>query len=169
MFFRATYAGDFLNQDLQSTADDEWKDALPQVFSAAAKSVEQHGSWGEMHRLRIAHPFSNIPLVGSRYVFGDYPGRGSNDTVHKSAHGLSAEKSSTRYGSNARYISDLSRPDENYFVLLGGQDGWLNSDASLDQVSLWRSHQYIKVPLLVPTVRKAFEFRLDLKPGESGN
>ena len=33
------------------------------------------------------------------------------------------ERHFTRYGSNARHISDLSNIDRNYFVLLGGQDG----------------------------------------------
>ncbi|PPR23248.1 MAG: hypothetical protein CFH38_01039 [Alphaproteobacteria bacterium MarineAlpha10_Bin1] len=59
----------------------------------------------------------------------------------------------------------MSDPDENYFVLLGGQDGWLNSSTFLDQVKLWRTGEYIKIPLRPESVRKAFTRHMKLKPG----
>ena len=40
----------------------------------------------------------------------------------------------------------------------------LQSDASLDQVPLWLDRQYIKVPLPLESVRKNFEFKVELKP-----
>ena len=41
----------------------------------------------------------------------------------------------------------MTDPDENYFVLLGGQDGWFNSTTILDQWELWRRGDYVRVPL----------------------
>ena len=41
----------------------------------------------------------------------------------KSAHGLVRGRHPASYGSQARFIADLSDPDASWFVLLGGQDG----------------------------------------------
>jgi penicillin amidase len=117
-----------------------------------------------MHRLQLAHLFSVVPYIGGKYRLADYPAAGANETLLKSAHPLTAGRNSATYGAVARAISDLSNPDENYFVLLGGQDGRLRSDASLDQVPLWLSRQYVQVPLSPESVRKSFEFRVELRP-----
>ena len=126
-----------------------------------------------MHRLGLHHPLSVLPIVGKRYCFGDYPIGGSSDTVMKTAHGLSDRRHSTPYGAMARHISDLSDMDRNFFVLLGGQDGWLRSSTFTDQLPMWLSGTYIQVPLRVATVRATFPHRTVLKPkkpnGDIGN
>jgi penicillin G amidase len=68
------------------------------------------------------------------------------------------------YGSNARHISDLSDMDRNWFVLLGGQDGWLNSSTFLDQVPLWLEGEYVEMPLRLETVRARFRHVTELGP-----
>jgi penicillin amidase len=74
----------------------------------------------------------------------------------KTAHGTTDERHVTRYGSNARHISDLSESDRNYFVLLGGQDGWINSSTFTDHVPLWLEGEYIQMPLTMDKVRERF-------------
>ena len=160
----ASYAREFLVDDLQASKAKDVAGLLEEAFAAAQPAVEQYGTWGEMHRLSLSHPFSGLPLTGDKYVFADLPSAGSNETVYKAAHGLSADESLVRYGSDARCVCDLSDPDENYFVLLGGQDGRLRSEASLDQVVLWTSGQYVKVPLLLETVNTEFEHVLEILP-----
>ena len=71
----------------------------------------------------------------------------------KTAHATTNERHATRFGANARHISDMSDLDSNYFVLLGGQDGWLNSSTFMDQVPLWRSGDYIQLPMRLESVR----------------
>jgi len=121
-----------------------------------------------MHRLRMAHPLSNVPVIGSRYRFSDQPAAGSTATVMKTAHGLTNERHATRYGSQARHISDMADPDANYFVLLGGQDGWIKSANFLDQYELWREGRYIQMPLSLSTVRELFTHTMTLTPAGSG-
>jgi penicillin amidase len=121
-------------------------------------------SWGEAHRLRLRHFLGRAPLIGRAYRYADLPSDGSNETVMKTAHGFAGGRHSIRYGANARHISDLSDPDENYFVLLGGQDGWLGSTTWLDQLELWRAGQYIKMPLRPKSVRQAFPHVTVLRP-----
>jgi penicillin G amidase len=60
---------------------------------------------------------------------------------------LSRDKSPVTFGACARHVSNLADPNENYFVLLGGQDGWLNGPYLSDQVALWQAGAYVKVPL----------------------
>ena len=121
-------------------------------------------NWGEMHRLQLAHPLANIPLIGKRYVFSNLPVGGSNDTLMKTAHGAVDKPHTARYGSTARHISDLSDLDRNYFVLLGGQDGWINSSTYLDQLQLWRAGEYIQLPLRQATLRERFPYHMELSP-----
>ena len=110
-----------------------------------------------MHRLMLRHPLAFLPVIGGRFAFADLPSAGSSETLMKTAHGLTSERHRVRYGSNSRHISDMTDPDRNLFVLLGGQDGWLNSATFLDQVPLWREGRYIELPLRPETVRARFQ------------
>ena len=55
-------------------------------------------------------------------------------------------------------------PDGNYFVLLGGQDGWINSANFADQVELWRFGRFVQVPLTREAVVEAFDRVMVLRP-----
>ncbi|MEM7123253.1 MAG: penicillin acylase family protein [Pseudomonadota bacterium] len=127
--------------------------AMGEGFAAASGAYASGDTWGDRHRLIIQHPLANIPIVGSRYRFLDLPAGGSSESLMKTAHGPAGERHQVRYGSQARHISDMADPDANYFVLLGGQDGWFNSTTFLDQVDLWQTGEYVQVPLTVATVR----------------
>jgi penicillin amidase len=138
---------------------------LRRSLQKAAARYGRYTHWGDLHRLRLAHPLASLPLLGSRYRFAEYPCGGSTDTLMKTAHGTQAARHYVQYGSNARHISDLSDLDRNYFVLLGGQDGWLNSSTFLDQVPLWRAGEYLQMPLRLAAVRARFPYRTTLYPG----
>jgi len=121
-------------------------------------------TWGQIHRLRIDHPLGLLPLAGGRYRYFDFPTSGGSETVMKTANGLTGGRHAVRFGSNARHISKLSDVDENYFVLLGGQDEWFGSTTFADQVPLWRQGKYIQVPLQLETVRRSFPFLTEISP-----
>ena len=130
----------------------------------AGGKIDAFAAWGDMHRLKLRHPLAFLPLIGGRFEFAEYPAAGSTETLMKTAHPLTAERHRVSYGSNARHISDMTDPDKNYFVILGGQDGWLNSSTFLDQVSLWRDGRYIELPLRAEAVRQRFGRRMSLSP-----
>lgn len=121
--------------------------SLAAGMDGAERPFGRYRDWGEMHRMVLRHPAGNLPLIGGRYVFADFPVGGSSATLMKTAHGLGTERHPTRFGSQARHLSDLSDPDANWFLLLGGQDGWFNSESFLDHVPLWRDGRMIRVPL----------------------
>jgi penicillin amidase len=169
MFLSSAFAREFLKRDLAGEPPQNLSSAgmcalFRDSVARAAESAKPFRNWGEMHSLHLAHLFSVVPYIGGKYRLADYPAAGANETLQKTAHPLTAGKNAATYGAVARAISDLSNPEENYFVLLGGQDGRLRSDAALDQVPLWLSRQYVKVPLPLESVRKSFEFRLELQP-----
>ncbi len=151
-----------LIEDIEAAEEEQLVAALQAGLDTAAEGLDSFANWGEMHRLRLAHPLSNLPILGGRYEFGDLPIGGSTDTLMKTAHATTAERHTVRYGSNARHISDMADMDRNYFVLLGGQDGWLNSSTFLDQLPLWLAGDYIEMPLRIETVRETFDYHIDL-------
>lgn len=151
-------------QDVAADPAEAVAASLLPALTAAAGDFDGFGTWGEMHRLGLAHPLSFLPLIGGRYRFADVPAAGTSETLMKTAHSLTNERHFTRFGSQARHISDLSDPDRNWFVLLGGQDGWFNSSTFLDQFGLWQAGEYVQVPLRPETARANAHRTMSLTP-----
>jgi penicillin amidase len=137
---------------------------LRAALRAAARDLAARGSWGAIHRLRLRHVLGVVPAVRRLLRVPDWPAAGSRETVFKAAHGLTNRRHYVRLAANARHISDLSDLDRNYFVLLGGQDGWIGSTTSTDQVPLWRSGQYIQLPMRPETVAEKYPLLTELRP-----
>ena len=153
-----------LAADLRNAGDVRLGQALVNGLEQAHEVTGNGTAWGDIHRLRIAHPLGALPVLGRRYVFEDLPTAGSSQTVMKTAHAMTDQKHNTQFGSNARHISDMADLDRNYFVLLGGQDGWLRSSTFMDQIDLWRRGEFVQMPLRIETVRKTFPHIIDLSP-----
>jgi penicillin amidase len=154
-----------LADDVKAADKSRLAAVLSDSLKKAAPDAAKFATWGEMHRLGIAHTLANIPVIGSRYRVGDYPVGGATDTLMKTSASSSAERHFTRYGSQARHVSDLSDLDRNYFLVLGGQDGWINSSTYADQVGEWIEGRYIQVPMRPETVRAKFQRAMMLSPG----
>ena len=135
----------FLEEDLAALSGPERGELLASVFRKLP--TEPAEPWGEFHRIRLQHPFGNIPVLGRAFRFGELAASGSASTVAKTFSGLTDEVHSAAYGANSRHLSDLSDQDENYFVLLGGQDGFFGSANFLDQTELWQRGETLRVPL----------------------
>jgi penicillin amidase len=129
---------------------------MGKALARANRPFRRLGTWGTVHRLRLAHPFAALPGIGRRYRHRDWPWPGSSESVLKSAHGPVTGRHPVGYGSNARYIFDMADPDGNHLVILGGQDGVPGSAAFLDQAELFRRGAYIAVPLRPETARARF-------------
>ncbi len=142
-------------------------DVAPILAAALADAAVKHealSTWGDMHRLGLRHPLNFIPIVGNKYRFNDVPIGGSSTTLMKTAHSDTDERHFTRFGSQSRHISDMSDPDANWFTLLGGQDGWINSANFIDQFDLWLRGDYVRLPLQLETVRQEFTRKTELTP-----
>ena len=128
-------------------AQKEWQLASIKAEKFALSQLTKFPTWGDFHRLRVAHPAANIPLIGSKYIVEEGPVDGGIETVFKTAHALTDERHFTSYGTQARHLSDMSDSRENHFILFGGNDGWFGSENYTDMVSDWREGNFIQVPL----------------------
>ncbi len=153
-----------LVEDMPSAPEAGLREDLRAAVAAAAATAPRFKNWGDMHRLGLAHPLSFAPVIGDKYRFGDYPVAGSSDTLMKTAHSPATGRHFTRYGQNARHISDMSDMDANWFVLVGGQDCWLSSTTAFDQARMWLAGTYVRVPLRIETVAASFKTVLKLEP-----
>ena len=159
---------DLILHDLEALPANE---LAPLVRESLRRSVRHRGNaaWGDLHRLRLDHPLGGIPVVGRRYRFLDLPAGGGSDTVMKTANPLVRGRHAVRFGSNARFVTDLSDLDENHVVLLGGQDGWFGSANFLDQVELWRHGAYVRMPLSEKAVESEFPIVTAFAPAKGGS
>ncbi len=155
---------DLIRSDIEASDETRIRPVVRRALARTAKGLRSR-NWGQLHRLRIDHPLGILPFAGRRYRYFDMPTSGGSETVMKTANGLARGRHAVRFGSNARHISNLSDSDRNYFILLGGQDGWFGSTTFADQISLWRQGEYIQVPLQPGTVRRSFPFVTELVPG----
>jgi penicillin amidase len=138
--------------------------AVRDALRKAANAIGARETWGDRHRLRLGHLLALVPVLGHAWYFTDLPSGGGAETLMKTAHTLTHRRHAASYGSMARHISDLSDLDRNYFVLLGGQDGWFGSTTFLDQVSLWQQGKYITLPLRAETARATYRHVTRLEP-----
>ena len=70
----------------------------------------------------------------------------------------------TRYGAQARHVSDMSDLDSNWFVLLGGNDGWINAENFIDQAKLFQRGEMMHIPLRIETIKETFPYKTYLTP-----
>lgn len=154
----------FLLERLEKLAPDVLRAHVVSALRAGAYGFAEIADWGRMHRQVFGHPFASLPIVGSRFDLREYGASGSNDTINKSGHRFSSESGHVTYGACARQISDLSDPDANWFVLLGGQDGWVKTPQMEDQVDMFRGGAYMKLPLRDEAVKKEFPVEMRLGP-----
>ncbi|HQT78739.1 MAG: hypothetical protein B7Z80_17875 [Rhodospirillales bacterium 20-64-7] len=153
-----------LAHDLETTAPTRLEQAMRRAVPHATRAVRRFHTWGAMHRLEPRHVMAGIPLLGRFYRFGDWGANGGSDTVMKTAHGLTTRRHHATLASTARHLSDMSDMDRNWFVLLGGQDGWIGSTTLVDQTVLWRQGEYVQVPLRTETIARTFPHRMELHP-----
>ncbi|MBN1998830.1 penicillin acylase family protein, partial [candidate division KSB1 bacterium] len=124
LILSAEQIGNLVRKELVSGDSVLVASSLKSAFEQTVKRYRKYPTWGDMHRLALSHPFAYIPLLGRRFRIAEYPVGGSYGSLMKTAHQVQDKKHRTFYGANSRFIALLSDPDENYFVLLGGQDGW---------------------------------------------
>jgi len=164
-----TWTATYLLPTVQALPDADRRTLLRDALDAAAKDAADFPTWGDMHHMRVRSVFGLIPVIGSRFVIEDYATSGSRETVMKAAHGLVRERHYATYGSQSRFLADMGDDDANWFVLFGGEDGWMGSANFADQMPLWRENRTIRMPLRPATIAAEFPHQQTLTPGRSGS
>ena len=159
-----SYLSTYLMSDLAALAETERHQLLREAAKRASRAARRYKYWGDMHRLRVGHTLARLPLIGRLFMVADLPVGGSRQTPMKMAHGFVNRRHAASFGQMARHISDLADLDANWFVILGGNDGWLGSENYADQIDLWREGRYVHMPLRIETVRAEFPVEMRLTP-----
>jgi len=154
----------FLIPDLMALEPAKRHEILRAAVKKAAPAAKRYKRWGNMHRLTIGHSLSKLPVIGRAFIVKEIAVGGSRQTPMKMAHGLVDKRHNASFGQMARHVSDLSDEDANWFVLLGGNDGWLGSANYADQVELWRDGRYVRMPLKPETIATEFPHLMQLEP-----
>lgn len=147
---------------IRKETDEQVISRLLSALKKSKRNFKKYESWGDMHRLEFGSPIARIPLIGNRYRLAEQGIGGTSNTLMKTAHSFSPRKHSITYGSNARHISNMADIDENYFVLLGGQDAWIKSPHNHDQLELWNKEEYIRMPLRLESIREEFDYHTSI-------
>ena len=126
------------------------------------RDFKKFKNFGDYHRLRLTHPLSEVPLFGHRFIFSNLPWPGALQTPMKAKYAFSNRGRKVVFGAQSRYIFDFVGSDENYFMMLGGQDGWFGSDNFDDLTSLWVKDDWAKVPLHLNKVEEMFPYKMEL-------
>lgn len=145
-----------LIEDLEGLSNSERVRLVPQCVDEANRKAQHWQLWGNLHKIRLRHVLGHVPLLGKLFSSKSFPAAGSRETLMKNAHNLIRGFDETSYGSQSRHLSDLSDLDENHFVLLGGQDGWVGSQLMTDQIPLWQTRQSIQMPLRPSRIEQLF-------------
>ncbi|HEX4879648.1 MAG TPA: penicillin acylase family protein [Limnobacter sp.] len=151
-----SYLSACLMEDLESLSKHERDLHVPRALNWAVERAQHWQLWGNVHKIRLRHVLGHVPLLGKLFSSKSMPAAGSRETLMKNAHGLLTGFDETSYGSQSRHLSDLQDVDANYFVLLGGQDGWVGSGLMTDQIALWQTRQSIQMPLRAARIAELF-------------
>jgi len=163
MILSSEFLNRFMSEDLESERIELLRPIIIEAIRKGTASFFKYENWGDFHRLNLAHPLGMMPLIGKKYQYGNYPIGGTTNSAMKTAHNVTNEKHNTFYGANSRFITKLDDPDANYFVLLGGQDGWIGSEHIVDQVPLWLEGKYINFPMTINNIQATFPYRSQLE------
>lgn len=151
-----SYLTGCLLEDLQALSPSTLASLVPRCVDEAQRLAQHWQMWGNVHKIRLRHVLGHVPLLGKLFSSRSFPAPGSRETLMKNAHNLIQGFDETSYGSQSRHLSDLSDLDENHFVLLGGQDGWVGSMLMTDQVPLWQTQQSVQMPLRAARIEQLF-------------
>ncbi len=148
----------YLRDRLDRLSDAGWQAALDKGLAGAAPIAADGLTWGDIHKIDVGHVLARLPIpfLADRYRIETVPVPGSTQTIFKTSHNLTDKEHRTTFGAQARHVSDMGDPDANWFVLFGGQDGWIGSPAFADQVDLWRAGELVMVPMRPETLAVEF-------------
>ena len=124
--------------------------------------------WGQVHLLRISHPFQDVPVIGGLLGFGrrDLPRPGDDYTVDAAPFEGSVPLFEVTAGPSQRSVTDLGDLGRGGgFILPGGQSGRPANRHSWDQLERWRRGELWRLPLDRSEVEARTVSRLVLLPG----
>ncbi len=121
-------------------------------------------TWGELHRLRLAHPLASIPGLEELFVAADLPWGGDEQTVNQA--GIDGTQGfATAVIPSWRVVYDLSDLDRSAGVLPSGNSGDPASPHWADQIDLYAAGELRPLAFSPAAIEAATVATLTLEPG----
>ncbi len=140
---------------------------LPASVAPRALEEVEGRSWGDVHRLVLAHPMEGIAALDWLFGFGrgPLPRVGAHHTVNVAGFGGGAPPYRVTSGPSQRHVSDLADPGgAGAFILPGGQSALPGGRHSWDQLPRWRQGALWTLPQVRTAVEERSVGRLVLRP-----
>jgi len=157
--------------DSETPAVEGRDEVVAAALAAAWREGEQRfggdvARWphAELHRLRLAHPLGELPLVGRWFDRGPFPVAGSATTVAAFGAVWEGGRQRVTYGPSMRWATDLADPDGTLAILPGGQSGHPGDPHYDDQLPLFLAGRTRPVPWSEEAIARATVSRLELVP-----
>ncbi len=146
----------------------EWRAEVVVQAALATSEVAGDSPWGDVHRMRLDHPLSTVPVIGRLLGFGrsgiSIPG--GTHSVSVAAFGGSTPPYTVTHGASQRHVVDLADLDGvGGFILPGGQSGFPRHPNAFDQLPRFLAGELIPIPLHRASAEARSVHRLRLIPG----
>ncbi|MGE5225787.1 MAG: penicillin acylase family protein, partial [Planctomycetaceae bacterium] len=138
--------------------DDLLRDALDDAIAEVGD-----GTWGDLHRLVLAHPLARIPGLEGLFVAADAPFGGDEQTVANGGYDA-AQRYRAAVIASWRVVWDLADLDRSVAVLPSGASGNPASPHWNDQAPLYLSGRTRPAPVSPEAVRAATVSTLSVLP-----
>lgn len=142
-------------------------DSLSAAAMTRAQSIVGDKTWGDMHRVLIAHVMGEVATVERLFDLnvGPMPHRGSPTTVSVAHYVARGFPITTSYGPSERHVVDMANVDgAGGFILPSGQSGLPASKHYSDMFERWRKGGLWLIPLDRALAEKRIVSKLVIKP-----
>jgi penicillin amidase len=132
---------------------------------AAARSESADETWGELHRVRFAHPLARIPGLEELFVAAEHELGGDEQTVAQAGFDGRGGGFEAAVVPSWRAVYDLADLDRSAGVLTTGQSGNPASPHWSDQAPAWTGGELRLMPIGPAALEAAAVSALRLTPG----
>jgi penicillin amidase len=155
----------FVSHALPRLIDENIVSAELLTEAADAARAAPPARWGDLHRVRFAHPLGRLPGLEPLFVAAEHPIGGDEQTVNQGGFDARDGAFPPAVVASWRAVYDLADLDGSVGVLTTGQSGHPGSTHWDDQAPLWAGGKHKPLPFSRAAVEAATLSTLHLLPG----
>jgi penicillin amidase len=133
--------------------------------AAVAAGAAPTATWGDLHRVRFAHPMGGLPGLEPLFVASEHPIGGDEQTVNQGGFEARDGAFVPAVVASWRAVYDLADLDGSVGVLTTGQSGNPGSTHWNDQAPVWAAGEHKALPFSPKAVEEATVSTVCLLPG----
>jgi penicillin amidase len=120
--------------------------------------------WGNIHKITISHPFSNIKILKPFFSAGPFETSGGRNIINVAYYTPLEKYYNVVHGAVFRMIVDMANIENSQMIIDTGQSGHFRSKHFKDQFPLWLKGETIPMFMEEEKIRENLEGELILNP-----